>query len=69
VPAQVAQGLHEAKDAVAMGAAPVFAEMPAQLKSAGSSICSVTLANSHSEEIFPPYRAGHGAPRAPPRAR
>ncbi len=34
VPARAAQGLHEAKDAVSMGAAPVSAEMPAQLKSA-----------------------------------
>ncbi|MFI5551921.1 MFS transporter [Streptomyces sp. NPDC051738] len=34
VPAQTAQGLSEAKDAVAMGAAPTSADMPAQLKSA-----------------------------------
>jgi len=34
VPAGAASGLAEAKDAVAMGAAPVSAEMPTQLKSA-----------------------------------
>ncbi|MFJ7269101.1 MFS transporter [Streptomyces sp. NPDC099050] len=34
VPAPMAQGLHEAKDAVAMGIAPVSGEMPAQLKAA-----------------------------------
>lgn len=34
VPAGAANGLAEAKDAVAMGAAPVSAEMPTQLKSA-----------------------------------
>ncbi|SPF06670.1 MFS transporter [Streptomyces sp. MA5143a] len=34
VPAQAARGLSEAKDAVAMGVAPVSGEMPAQLKAA-----------------------------------
>ncbi|KOV97270.1 tetracenomycin C resistance and export protein [Streptomyces sp. NRRL B-1140] len=34
VPVQAAQGLSEAKDAVAMGVAPVSGEMPAQLKAA-----------------------------------
>ncbi|MFJ8539727.1 MFS transporter [Streptomyces sp. NPDC093591] len=34
VPAQTAQGLSEAKDAVAMGVAPVSGEMPAQLEAA-----------------------------------
>ncbi|WP_031002154.1 MFS transporter [Streptomyces sp. NRRL F-5727] len=34
VPAQAAQALHEARDAVAMGVAPVAAEMPAPLKAA-----------------------------------
>ncbi|MEU1025128.1 MFS transporter [Streptomyces sp. NPDC005904] len=34
VPAPLAEGLHEAKDAVAMGVAPVSGEMPAQLRAA-----------------------------------
>ncbi|MFJ6797160.1 MFS transporter [Streptomyces sp. NPDC091268] len=34
VPAPMAEGLHEAKDAVAMGIAPVSGDMPAQLKAA-----------------------------------
>ncbi|CAM3772812.1 MFS transporter [Nocardiopsis rhodophaea] len=34
VPAPAAEGLHEAKDAVAMGAAPVSADMPGQLRAA-----------------------------------
>lgn len=34
VPAPMAEGLHEAKDAVSMGVSPVSAEMPAQLRAA-----------------------------------